>query len=205
MRYAITWDRRGPLGPADHPQVSHPSPIPVQSTQHVLSQQANVYEFDRRSSSASLPAMRMTARSAGSKTLPFPPGPPPLSRLRCVFSRFQGSVSPGLGDPLPPLEPSSTTARTSWSSPDMASWRGRGMSHHRVWGGYCILTHHILNLNMDPTPSTLSSGHGHPHHSYVPLHLHTEPRPSQPRHGQPFAAIHSWPHPLQLIPPIPTR
>lgn len=87
----------------------------------MLGQPASAYELDRQSPLV-LPAMRMTARSAGSKTLPFPPGPPPPRRLRCVFSRFQGSVSPGLGEPLPPLEPSSTTARTSGSSPDMTSW-----------------------------------------------------------------------------------
>lgn len=76
----------------------------------------------------------MTARSAGSSTLPLPPGPPPLLRLRCVFPRFQGSVSPGLGEPLPPLEPSSAAARPSGSSADMLPGRDKqGSSPGRLW------------------------------------------------------------------------
>lgn len=118
-------------------QITLRPPIPVLTPAHraqqVFSQQASAYELDRQGCLV-LPAMRMTARSAGSKTLPLPPEPPPLRRLRCVFPRFQGSVSPGLGEPLPPLEPSSATARTSWSSPDMASWRGSKRGSHLCGG-----------------------------------------------------------------------
>lgn len=137
-----------------------------------------------------LPAMRMTARSAGSRTLPLPPEPPPLLRLLWVFPRFQGSVSPGLGEPLPPSEPSSATVRTSWSSPDMACRRSRTGS--RLWGVLCA----------DPPPSSP----GHWLHRIHPISWTLTPAPlcpqisppSQPRRGRPSPPIHSWPHPSSL-------
>ena len=134
------------------PRTSSPS----LSARRQLSQKPGLMsESDRRGRSA-LPAMRMTARSAGSKTLPLPPEPPPPRRVLCVFPRFQGSVSPGLGELLLPPLASSATARTSWSSADMASWRGSGRGHPLCLGGYRTLTSRSVNLDIDRTLSTLT-------------------------------------------------
>lgn len=141
-----------------------------------------------RTRPGALPAIRMTARSAGSRTLPLPAEPPPLRRLRCVLPRFQGRVSPGLGEPLPPLEePSSAAVRTSRSSPDMACGEGAG----GVTLGGLHTDQHLLNLDTGPTPSTLSPGHG--------------PAPRVPPHHTltPTFSTHGWPHPLQLTPRTP--
>lgn len=108
MLSAVTWDKRSPLFPVIHLH-----------TAGALSTSQRLHAEQTRPTA--LPAMRMTALSAGSKTLPLPPEPPPRLRLRCVFPRFQGSVSPGLGELLPPLEPSSAIGCSWWSSPDMAS------------------------------------------------------------------------------------
>lgn len=141
-----------------------------------------------------LPAMRMTARSAGSKTLPLPPGPPPLRRLRCVFSRFQGSVSPGLGEPLPPLEPSSTVARTSWSSPDMAFWRGSRRSHLGVRGVTAYQPTTFLTGTLTPPhpPQHLDTDT----HTCAVSHLVCVLTPLPPKQDTDNPLPHlNWPHP----------
>lgn len=63
------------------PGLPHPVPAPAPSTQRELSQPACAKAVHRQGP-AQLPAMRMTARSAGSSTLPLLPAPPPLRRLR---------------------------------------------------------------------------------------------------------------------------
>lgn len=82
-----------------------------------------------------------------------PAEPLPPRRLRCVLPRFQGSVSPGLGEPLPPLEePSSAAVRTSGSSPDDMACGTGGQ------GGSLRPDQHLLDLGTGPAPSTLSPG-----------------------------------------------
>lgn len=125
-----------------------------------------------------VPAIRMTARSAGSRTLPLPAEPPPLRRLRCVLPRFQGSVSPGLGEPLPPLEePSSAAGRTSGSSPDMACGRGSGRGHA---GG----------LHTDRRLLYRDTGRAPPNSP-----LDTDPPRVPPQHPLTPPAPPTWPHP----------